>query len=270
MMDLNTIWFILVGVLLTGYAVLDGFDLGTGALILFVRDDTERRIFYNAIGPVWNGNEVWLVTGGGALFAAFPNVYATVFSGFYDAFMLLLTALIFRAAAIEFRGQYPGARWRATWDTVFAVASISGALVIGVAIGNLVWGIPLDAHHEFHGDFLHLIKPYTLLVALTGLALFAMHANLYLSAQDRGCAPTAARGLDQAHDPHLSCAVRRAERGHAPRTAHGARGAPVTPAGARSDLHRVRAHHVQHRATRETRAIRPRVHQLCRDRSLPS
>ncbi len=179
-MDLNTIWFLLVGTLLTGYAVLDGFDLGTGALILFLNDDTERRIFFNAIGPVWNGNEVWLVTGGGALFAAFPNVYATVFSGFYDAFMLLLAALIFRAAAIEFRSQYPGARWRAMWDTVFAVASVSGALLIGVAIGNLVWGIPLDAHHEFRGDFFTLLKPYTLLVALTGLALFAMHANLYL------------------------------------------------------------------------------------------
>jgi cytochrome d ubiquinol oxidase subunit II len=185
-MDLNTIWFALVGVLLTGYAVLDGFDLGTGALILFVKDDTERRIFFNAIGPVWNGNEVWLVTGGGALFAAFPNVYATVFSGFYDAFMLLLAALIFRAAAIEFRGQYPGARWRATWDTVFAVASIAGALLIGVAMGNLVWGIPLDAHHEFHGDFFMLLKPYTLLVALTGLALFAMHANLYLLLKTEG------------------------------------------------------------------------------------
>jgi cytochrome d ubiquinol oxidase subunit II len=185
-MDLNTIWFALVGVLLTGYAVLDGFDLGTGALFLFVKDDTDRRIFLNAIGPVWNGNEVWLVTGGGALFAAFPNVYATVFSGFYDAFMLLLTALIFRAAAIEFRGQYPGRRWRTTWDVVFAAASVSGALLIGVAMGNLVWGVPLDAHHEFRGDFMTLIKPYTLLVGLTGLSLFTMHANLYLVMKTEG------------------------------------------------------------------------------------
>ncbi len=100
-MDLNTVWFVLVGILLTGYAVLDGFDLGTGPLLLCVKNDDERRVFLNAIGPVWNGNEVWLVTGGGALFAAFPDVYGTVFSGFYDVFILLLAALIFRAVAIE-------------------------------------------------------------------------------------------------------------------------------------------------------------------------
>src|SRR5262245_39096850 len=115
-MDLNTIWLILVGVLLTGYALLDGFDLGTGPLLLCAKVDYERRVFLNAIGPVWNGNEVWLVTGGGALFAAFPVVFATVFSGFYDPAMLLLVALIFRAVAIEFRGQRPGTGWRTTWD----------------------------------------------------------------------------------------------------------------------------------------------------------
>jgi cytochrome d ubiquinol oxidase subunit II len=119
-MDLNTLWFVLVGVLLTGYAVLDGFDLGTGPLLLCAKEDRDRRIFLNAIGPIWNGNEVWLVTGGGALFAAFPNVYATVFSGFYDVFMLLLFALIFRAAAIEFRSKRTEPRWRRTWDAAFA------------------------------------------------------------------------------------------------------------------------------------------------------
>jgi cytochrome d ubiquinol oxidase subunit II len=179
-MELNSIWFLLVGVLLTGYAVLDGFDLGTGPLLLLLREDRDRRIFLNAIGPIWNGNEVWLVTGGGALFAAFPNVYATVFSGFYDAFMLLLAALIFRAAAIEFRGQRPGARWRTAWDAVFAISSVSSALLIGVALGNLVWGIPLDANHQFQGDLATLLHPYPLFVGVTAVALFAMHANLYL------------------------------------------------------------------------------------------
>jgi cytochrome d ubiquinol oxidase subunit II len=185
-MDLNTIWFGLVGVLLTGYAVLDGFDLGTGPLLLGTKEDRDRRIFLNAIGPIWNGNEVWLVTGGGALFAAFPNVYATVFSGFYDAFMLLLFALIFRAAAIEFRSKRPGQRWRATWDVAFAVSSLTSALLIGVAIGNLIWGIPLNAKHDFQGNLLTLLNPYSLLVGVTSVALMVMHGNLYLILKTEG------------------------------------------------------------------------------------
>ncbi len=132
--DLNTIWFILIGVLLTGYAILDGFDLGVGALHLFVKEDNDRRIMINAIGPVWDGNEVWLVTGGGALFAAFPHVYATVFSGFYTAFMLLLFALIFRAIAIEFRSKQTMKWWRQMWDVAFSVASILIALLMGIAL----------------------------------------------------------------------------------------------------------------------------------------
>ena len=123
-LDLNTIWFILVGVLFTGYAMLDGFDLGIGALHLFTNKDEERRVLLNSIGPVWDGNEVWLVTGGGALFAAFPNVYATVFSGFYLAFYLLLAALIFRAVAIEFRSKQPMRWWRQMWDVGFSGGSI--------------------------------------------------------------------------------------------------------------------------------------------------
>ena len=179
-MDLNTIWFLLVGVLFTGYAILDGFDLGMGPLLLAVKTDEERRIFLNAIGPIWSGNEVWLVTGGGALFAAFPEVYATVFSGFYDAFMLLLFALIFRAVAIEFRGQRPEPGWRRMWDTAFAIASLASALLIGVALGNIVWGIPLDDRHNFQGNFFTLLHPYALFVGITTVALFVMHANLYL------------------------------------------------------------------------------------------
>src|SRR5512139_3074997 len=122
-LDLHTIWFGLVGILLTGYAILDGFDLGVGALHLLTRKDEHRRLMINSIGPVWDGNEVWLVTGGGALFAAFPEVYATVFSGLYLAFVLLLVALIFRAVAIEFRSKQPMRWWRQMWDVSFCVAS---------------------------------------------------------------------------------------------------------------------------------------------------
>jgi cytochrome bd ubiquinol oxidase subunit II len=185
-MDLNTIWFCLVGVLLTGYAVLDGFDLGTGPLLPCVKDDRDRRVLLNAIGPIWNGNEVWLVTAGGALFAAFPDVFATVFSGFYDAFMFLLAALIFRAAAIEFRSQRPGACWRTAWDSAFAASSLVSALLLGVIFGNIVWGIPLDAAHEFQGNFLTMLHPYALFAGVTTVALFVMHANIYLILKTEG------------------------------------------------------------------------------------
>ena len=177
--DLNTIWFILVVVLFTGYAMLDGFDLGIGALHLFTKKDEERRVLLNSIGPVWDGNEVWLVTGGGALFAAFPNVYATVFSGFYLAFYLLLAALIFRAVAIEFRSKQPMRWWRQTWDVSFSVGSILSALLIGITLGNLAWGVPIDANGEFAGTFPGLLKPYPLLVGVTTVALFMMHGAIY-------------------------------------------------------------------------------------------
>lgn len=177
--DLNTIWFILVGILFTGYAMLDGFDLGIGALHLFTRKDDERRILLNSIGPVWDGNEVWLVTGGGALFAAFPNVYATVFSGFYLAFILLLFALIFRAVAIEFRSKQPMRWWRQMWDIGFAAGSVLSALLIGVAMGNIAFGIPIDANGEFAGTFLGLLTPYPILLGITTVALFMMHGAIY-------------------------------------------------------------------------------------------
>jgi len=178
-LDLNTIWFVLVGVLLTGYAVLDGFDLGIGALHLFTNQDEERRILLNAIGPVWDGNEVWLVTGGGALFAAFPEVYATVFSGFYLALMLLLASLIFRAVAIEFRSKQPMRWWRQMWDLSFAGGSVVSSLLLGTALGNLAWGVPVDAHGEFAGTFPGLLKPYPLLTGVTTVALFMMHGAIY-------------------------------------------------------------------------------------------
>jgi cytochrome d ubiquinol oxidase subunit II len=177
--DLNTIWFLLIGALLSGYAMLDGFDLGVGMMHLFVKEDKERRIMINSIGPVWDGNEVWLVTGGGALFAAFPHVYATVFSGFYDAFILLLFMLIFRAVAIEFRSKQPMLWWRKMWDIAFSVASFLIAFLMGVALANIITGVPIGPDKEFMGSFLSLINPYTVLVGITTVALFMMHGAIY-------------------------------------------------------------------------------------------
>lgn len=185
-MDLNIIWFILVGVLLTGYAVLDGFDLGVGALHLFVKKDEHRRLFLNSIGPVWDGNEVWLVTGGGALFAAFPEAYATVLSGFYLPFMLLLCSLIFRAVAIEFRSKEPWLWWRTLWDISFTVGSVLSAFLIGVMMGNLVFGVPLAADGEFAGDLSNMMHPYSVFMGLTTVVLFAMHGAIYLAMKNDG------------------------------------------------------------------------------------
>lgn len=178
-LDLPTVWFILIGVLFTGYAMLDGFDLGIGGLHLFARKDEERRLLLNAIGPVWDGNEVWLVTGGGALFAAFPHVYATVFSGFYLPFILLLVALIFRAVAIEFRSKQPMRWWRQTWDVGFAAGSVGSAFLLGMVMGNIAWGIPLNEKAEYIGGFWNLFHPYALLLGLTTVALFMMHGCIY-------------------------------------------------------------------------------------------
>ena len=177
--DLNFIWFILIGVLLTGYAILDGFDLGVGALHLFTHSDQERRIMINAIGPVWDGNEVWLVTGGGALFAAFPDVYASVFSGFYSAFMLLLAVLIFRAVAIEFRSKQEMIWWRQMWDIAFSISSIFISFLMGVALGNLIVGVPIDGTKGFSISIVELLNPYSSLVGITTVALFMMHGAIY-------------------------------------------------------------------------------------------
>ncbi len=185
-MDLNIVWFVLVGVLFTGYVILDGFDLGVGALHLFTKKDEHRRLFLNSIGPVWDGNEVWLVTGGGALFAAFPEAYATVFSGFYLAFMLLLCALIFRAVAIEFRSKETWPWWRTMWDVAFSVGSILSSFLIGVAMGNIVLGVPLDQNHEFAGTFLGLLNPYSIFFGVTTVFLFAVHGAIYLVMKNEG------------------------------------------------------------------------------------
>jgi len=185
-MDLNTVWFLLIGVLLVGYAILDGFDLGVGVLHLFAQDDHERRLYINAIGPVWDGNEVWLLTGGGAMFAAFPVVYATIFSGFYLAMMLLLVALIFRAVSMEFRGQVDHPGWRKVWDWTFGLGSLTAALLFGVALGNVFRGLPITADGTLDVAFLSLLNPYSLLIGLVTLTVFTMHGAAFLALKTEG------------------------------------------------------------------------------------
>ena len=186
MIDLNTVWFGLVGVLIIGYAILDGFDLGVGVLHIFAKSDHERRIHLNAIGPVWDGNEVWLLTGGGALFAAFPVVYATVFSGFYLALMLLLTALIFRAVSMEFRSKVDKPGWRKFWDMGFWLGSLLPAVLFGVAVGNILRGVPIDSNQMWAGSFLGLLNPYAILIGVLSLVMFTMHGALYMACKTEG------------------------------------------------------------------------------------
>jgi cytochrome bd ubiquinol oxidase subunit II len=181
-MTLQIIWFLLVGVLLTGYAILDGFDLGVGILQRFLgKNEVERRAMIGSVGPLWDGNEVWLLTGGGAIFAAFPAVYATVFSGFYLAMMLVVLGLMFRGIAIEFRNKVDSARWRNAWDWGVCLGSLLPALLFGVAIGNVVSGVPLDSQRNFAGTFFTLLSPFTLLVGVLGLVMFLLHGALYLN-----------------------------------------------------------------------------------------
>jgi cytochrome d ubiquinol oxidase subunit II len=191
-MDLHAVWFILLGALVAGYAVLDGFDLGVGILHLVARTDRDRRLLINAIGPIWDGNEVWLITFGGALFAAFPNAYATIFSGFYVAFMALLFALIFRAVSIEFRSKMTSDVWRRAWDIGFFGSSLLASFLFGVAVGNGMIGIPLNERGVFVGTISDLLNPYALLAGLTVVSMFGMHGAIFLAlkvpkgeAQDR-------------------------------------------------------------------------------------
>jgi cytochrome d ubiquinol oxidase subunit II len=184
--SLEFIWFTIFVILLTGYAMLDGFDLGVGILHLFSKKDEERRIMLNTIGPVWDGNEVWLVTAGGALFAGFPDVYATFCSTFYIPLMLLLSGLIFRAVAIEFRSKQSMAWWRWMWDLFFTGASLVIAFILGLVLGNLIRGIPLDSHKEFIGDFYSLLHPYAILVGFLTVAIFTMHGSIYVVMKTEG------------------------------------------------------------------------------------
>lgn len=179
--DYEVWWFLVVGALFSGYAILDGFDFGAGAWHLFFDYDKERRIALNAIGPVWDGNEVWLVIGGGALFAGFPNFYATFFSSLYIPFMLFLAFLIFRAVSIEFRSKEPGVLWRKSWDTAYCISSIMLAFLLGVVLGNVLIGVEVGADFLYLGNgFLEFFNFYSILVGSTSLSLFMMHGALYL------------------------------------------------------------------------------------------
>lgn len=180
-MDLNTVWFVLIAVLYIGFFVLEGFDFGVGILLPFLgRDDKTRRMMINTIGPFWDGNEVWLLTAGGATFAAFPEWYATLFSGFYLALFVLLLALIVRGVAFEFRSKDSRPRWRGLWDTCLFVGSLVPPLLLGVAFANLIRGVPIDAEGNYTGGFLNLLNWYALLGGLTAVALFTLHGAIYL------------------------------------------------------------------------------------------
>jgi cytochrome d ubiquinol oxidase subunit II len=181
-MDLNTFWFALIGVLFVGFFFLEGFDYGVGILHPFLgKNDTERRMIINTIGPVWDGNEVWMITAGGAMFAAFPHWYATLFSGFYIALVLMLLALITRAVSFEFRSKMDDPRWRKLWDWCIFFGSAIPALLWGVVMANLVRGVPIDADMNYVGGFFNLLNPYALIAGLASLSVFALHGATFLS-----------------------------------------------------------------------------------------
>lgn len=184
--DYPTLWFLIIGALFSGYAILDGFDLGAGAWHLFFKEDRSRKIALNAVGPVWDGNEVWLVIGGGALFAGFPEAYATLFSAMYVPFILFLGFLIFRAVSIEFRGKEPMKWWRDIWDVSYSVSSGMLALLLGVVLGNVLIGISMNEQYVFTGHWIEFLNPYSLAVGLTTLALFMVHGAIYLTMKTEG------------------------------------------------------------------------------------
>ena len=181
-MTLNTLWFVLIGVLFTGFFFLEGFDYGVGILLPFLgKNDEDRRAIINTIGPFWDGNEVWLITAGGAMFAAFPNWYATMFSGFYLALVLMLSALIVRGVAFEFRSKDRSPRWRAWWDWLIFGGSLVPALLWGVALANIVRGVPIDANMQYVGGFWNLLNPYALVAGLVSLIVFTLHGAIFLT-----------------------------------------------------------------------------------------
>lgn len=184
---INTLWFMVLSVMLTMFAVLDGFDLGVGALHLWTgRTDEERGRALAAIGPVWNGNEVWLIAAGGAMVVAFPHLYASAFSGFYLALMLVLWLLILRGVGIELRHQVDNPLWRRAWDVTFSGASLLLALLFGVALSNVMRGVPFDAQGEFVGSFALLLNPFALLGGLLSVAILSMHGAAFLALKTDG------------------------------------------------------------------------------------
>lgn len=186
-MELTTVWFSLIAILWAGYFLLEGFDFGVGMLLpVLGRDNRERRLLINTIGPVWDGNEVWLLVAGGATFAAFPEWYATLFSGFYLPLLIILVALILRGVAFEYRGKRDDDTWRRRWDWCIIGGSLVPALLWGVAFGNIVRGVKLDAHHEYVGGFFDLLNPYALLGGLTTLTLFLLHGAVFLALKTDG------------------------------------------------------------------------------------
>lgn len=185
--DYPTWWFLVVGFLFSGYAILDGFDFGAGTWHLFLKEEHDKRLSINAIGPVWDGNEVWLIIGGGALFAGFPVMYATFFSALYIPFMLFLAFLIFRAVAIEFRNKEDNVLWHKIWDIFYGVSSAVLAVLLGVVLGNLLQGIAVGKAYVYTGSgFFEFLNPYALLTGLTTLALFLVHGNIYLLLKTEG------------------------------------------------------------------------------------
>ena len=181
-MDLNTIWFVLIAVLFAGFFMLEGFDYGVGMLLPFLgKADDERRLIINAIGPFWDGNEVWMLTAGGAMFAAFAQWYATLFSGFYIALLLMLLALILRGVSFEYRSKSDNPKWRSFWDWAIFIGSFVPALLWGVAVANIIRGVPVDADMNFVGTFWGLLNPFALLGGIMFVAVFLFHGAVYLS-----------------------------------------------------------------------------------------
>lgn len=186
-MTLNTLWFIFIAILYTGFFVLEGFDFGVGILLPFLgRNDTQRRTIINTIGPHWDGNEVWLITAGGATFAAFPNWYATLFSGFYLPLFLILIGLIVRGAAFEFRNKDDNPTWRNLWDWCIFAGSLLPSLLFPIAFSNLIRGVPIDGTMQYVGGFFNLLNPYALLAALAITFLFILHGATFLSIKTSG------------------------------------------------------------------------------------
>jgi cytochrome d ubiquinol oxidase subunit II len=186
-MELQAIWFFLWGLLWAVFFMTDGFDLGVGTIYPFIgKTDTERKTMISAIGPLWDGNEVWMITAGGVTFAAFPNVYATMFSALYTPLMLILFALILRGVAIEFRSQIESPGWKKIWDTCFFIGSAAPALLFGVAFANIFKGLPIDGEGIFHGNLLTLLNPYGLLGGVLFVCLFVQHGALWLCIRTEG------------------------------------------------------------------------------------